>query len=491
MEARLMLRVIVLLMALYLSGAAFAAPDVHIADTVKISTRNKNTVPDTGRYVQVRKIIILGNKLTRNGIILRELTLKKGDVVSESYLSFILEKDKRKIFNLHLFNTVDIRVLDLTNNIIDLLIEVDERWYTFPIPIFQLSDRNFNEWWENYNHDFNRVNYGVKLYQYNVRGRNETLIITTQFGFQKRFELMYRIPYIDQKQKQGLAFEIDYVEAKSVADSTVIHKLDFFKSRKLMRSTRGIGLTYTYRNNFYIQHRVKYEFRQTNISDTLRKLNPNYLGNGQRQQQFDALTYEFISDHRDVIAYPLKGYQFYVHLQQNGMAFHKDLNKTEGFISFSGFADLKQHFYLANLTYLYASTPENIPYFNYGVMGYNKIFIRGYEVYVIEGPQYFLNKTTLKKRIFHRNWQIENNLIPQFNYFPISIYLKTYADFGYVNNYPAYQEKSVNTYLSNQLLAGAGTGIDIVTAYDFVMRFEYTYTSKNQKGFFFHIKKEF
>jgi outer membrane protein assembly factor BamA len=488
-----MVRVIYgILISILLSGAALAAPDLHTADTVRLSTREQNQVKDTlGRYLQIRKIIIVGNKLTRNSIILRELSLKKDDVVNETYLNQLLEKDKRKIFNLHLFNTVEITPLELTNNVLDLLIEVDERWYTFPIPIFQLSDRNFNEWWENYNHDIDRVNYGVKLYQYNVRGRNETLIFTTQFGFQKRFELMYRVPYIDKRQKQGLIFEMDYVEAKSVADSTVGHKLDFFKSRNVMRSTRGIGLTYTYRNNFYVQHRLKYGYRLTYISDTLQKLNPNYLENGQKQQRFDALIYEFVSDHRDVIAYPLKGYQILLHLQQNGVAINKDLNKTEGFLSFSAFADLKQNFYLANLSYLYASTPDNIPYYNYGSMGYKMIFIRGYEVYVIEGPQFVLNKTTLKKRIFHRVWKIENRLIPQFNYFPLSIYLKTYADFGYVNNYNAYEKESLNQFLSDQWLGGAGAGIDIVTAYDFVMRFEYTFTSKNQSGFFFHLKKEF
>jgi hypothetical protein len=46
-----------------------------------------------------------------------------------------------------------------------LLVDVNERWYTFPVPIFELSDRNFNEWWQNYNHDFRRVNYGLRLYQ--------------------------------------------------------------------------------------------------------------------------------------------------------------------------------------------------------------------------------------------------------------------------------------------------------------------------------------
>ena len=38
---------------------------------------------------------------------------------------------------------------------------------------------------------------------------------------------------------------------------------------------------------------------------------------------------------------------------------------------------------------------------------------------------------------------------------------------------------------------GAGAGIDFVTVYDTVLRFEYTFTREGTRGFFFNIKKEF
>jgi outer membrane protein assembly factor BamA len=470
------------------SGSTVFASNAFPADTIK---RKRVTLPDTSQYLEINKIIITGNTLTRNSIIQRELALKPGDIIQESYLPEVLEKDRRKIFNLRLFHTVVIHPIDAGDNKIDLLIELEERWYTFPIPIFRLSDRNFNEWWENYNHDFSRVNYGLKLYQYNLWGRNHTLIFTSQFGFQKRFELTYRVPYINAKQKQGLIFEMDLIEAKNVADSTVNHKLDFFKFNRVLRNTKGVGLTYTYRNNFYNHHRIKYEYRQTNIADTLQDLNPNYLGKNRTRQTYDAITYEFVSDHRDVIAYPLHGSLFNLHIQKYGVGLHDDLNKTDGYASFAGFIDLKKNFFLSNLSFLYLSTPDKLPYFNYGAMGYDKIFIRGYEVYVIEGPKFFLNKTTVKKRIFSRNWNLDFWQIEQFNYFPLAIYLKAYADWGYVHTYSAYNDNSLNTMLSNKFLGGAGVGVDIVTAYDVVLRLEYTFTSQNTNGFFLHIKKEF
>jgi outer membrane protein assembly factor BamA len=460
-------------------------------DTIKIAYGFRQLTSDSSKkYVQVNRIIILGNKLTRNTIILRELRLKKGDVISEADLQIILKRDQQKLFNLHLFNTVTLRPIPMGNDTIDLLIEVGERWYTFPVPKFQLSDRNFNEWWENYDHDWSRVNYGVKLYQYNLWGRNHTLLLNAQFGFQKIFQVTYRVPYINAQQKQGLIFEFDFAQGKNIADSTLNHKLDYFKSSNVLRTTQGVGLTYTYRNNFYIQHRIKYEYRNTTIADTLQALNPNYLGEEKQHQQFDAISYEFISDHRDVSAYPLKGYEFWAGIQKSGIGFRKDLDKTSAFLKLAGFIDLKKDFYLANLTYAFWSTPDDLPYLNYGSMGYNKLFVRGYEIYVIEGPKFFLNKTTLKKKIFSRNWHLNDWPIQQFNYFPIAIYLKTYADFGYVDNYPAYEQQSVNNFLTNKVISGAGFGIDIITAYDMAIRVEYSFTSL-ANGFFLHFKKEF
>lgn len=153
--------------------------------------------------------------------------------------------------------------------------------------------------------------------------------------------------------------------------------------------------------------------------------------------------------------------------------------------------DLKKNFYLSNFSSAYLSTPANQPYSLFSALGYRKQLVKGYEVYVIEGPVFLLNKTTLRKKIFSRTWNIEEMPIEQFRYFPLTIYLKSYVDLGYVENYPYYEERNLNTQLSDHLLAGMGAGFDIVTAYDAVLRLEYTFTREKTHGFFFHLKKEF
>jgi outer membrane protein assembly factor BamA len=442
------------------------------------------------RVMTINRILIIGNKITHDRIISRELSLKTGDTISVWRLPHVLGRDKNKIYNLRLFNTVSLRVLETSAESFDLLIEVTERWYIFPAPIFELSDRNFNEWYQNYNHDFNRVNYGLRLYRNNFRGRNERLAFTAQFGFTRKFDFSYQIPYIDRKQKQGLFFTFDYGEPKNVAFFTQDHKLLYLQGRETLKKTFGASVTYTYRKSFYETHSLQFAYRNTSVVDSIALLNPNYFKENGTHQSWKSISYSFNSDHRDVILYPLKGYQYAGFISQTGLLGDR-VKQLEVNLTQARHWDLKKGYCLSNFTSVYLSTPKTQPYSLYTALGYRRQIIRGYEIYVIEGPAYFLNKTTFKKRLFKGSWQWDDFPLPQFQYIPLAIYIKTYFDFGYVENYPYYKEMGFNTRLSDRWLGGAGAGLDVVTFYDLVFRFEYTFTREGTQGFFFNIKKEF
>ncbi|HTF22169.1 MAG TPA: BamA/TamA family outer membrane protein, partial [Chryseolinea sp.] len=439
------------------------------ADTVKRPFRGKSPGDSAGRPLQINRILIIGNRVTKEQIILRELTVKAGDVVNSAELPIIIDLDRKKLINTRLFNTAEIKVLDFGDGHIDLLIDLNERWYTFPSPIFELADRNFNEWWQNYDHDLSRVNYGLRLYQFNMRGRNETLRFTAQFGFQRRFEISYRFPYIDRKQKQGLILDFDFAETKNLAYQTLDHKLDFLEADNLLRVTRGGGVTYTYRKSFYTSHSLKYEFRSTSINDTVAMLNPNYLGDGQVDARYSVLTYSFTNDHRDYVGYPLTGHYLSAQVSQYGLTSGDDIHKTEVVATFAGYLNLGNNFYLSNSSTGYLSSQTTLPYIVYGGLGYSRRIVRGYEIYVIEGQNFLLNKTTIKKRIYSRVYNINAMPIRQFRHLPISIYVKGYGDLGYVKNYANYE---ISSRMANKLLTGFGGGIDIVASYDAVLRLE-------------------
>ena len=485
---------IILIFLSYFSFAQNSQDDFgasSLPDTTKRERRQQVASDSAGRFLLINRVFIIGNRLTRDQIIIRELSLKPGDLVYNLDLPDVLDLDKKKLINTRLFNTVEIRTMELQENRVDLLVDLNERWYTFPSPIFELSDRNFNEWWQNYDHDFKRVNYGLRLYQFNMRGRNETLRFIAQFGFQRRFELMYRFPYIDKRQKHGISIDLGFHETKNLAYQTSEHKYVFAESDRILRNERRAGLTYSYRNSFYQTHSFNVAYRSMRVNAIVIDSNANYIHGELLKQEYPAVSYQFNSDHRDVSAYPLKGNQFLFLISQNGLGISKDLNNFETSLLYSKYFDLKKAFYLSNNFIAYYSQPKDIPYINFGVLGQRRQFVRGYELYVVEGPWYFLNKTTFKKRIFSRNYHWAMMPVKQFRHMPVAVYLKTYADMGYVKNYPYYEERNLNTTLSDKMLFGTGLGLDVVGFYDIVVRFEYSFNAEGEQGFFFHVKKEF
>jgi outer membrane protein assembly factor BamA len=472
-------------------GSPTSPAQQPIGDTLKLPGKLK-IADSTGHFISINRIFIIGNRITKDRIILRELSFKTGDIVYSGDLPSLIDLDKKKLFNTRLFNTVEIRTLEAEPKKLDLLIDVKERWYTFPSPIFELSDRNFNEWWQNYNHSLKRIYYGLRLYQFNMRGRNETLRLHAQFGFQRRFDVQYRIPYIDRNQKQGLTVDYSFLETKNVGVRTFNHKYQFLEADHILRSDHVAGITYNYRRSFYKNHSLRLEYRDITVDDTVKLANPNYIrGEVGLHQRYTFLTYQFSADHRDYIAYPLKGYAISASFAKVGLGAGDDVNKVEATFVYSRHFPLPHKFNLSNNFNAYWSNPTNLAYLNYGVLGLRKQFVRGYEIYVIEGPWYFLNKTTFKKLLFSDIFHWNFMPMEQFRHIPISIFLKSYADFAYVRNYPYYEQLNQNTLLSDKLLAGAGFGLDVVGAYDLVIRFEYSFNQLGQQGFFFNLKKEF
>ncbi|MDH5397041.1 MAG: BamA/TamA family outer membrane protein [Cyclobacteriaceae bacterium] len=443
------------------------------------------------RWVEIDNIVVHGNKRTRRDIITREMQLKQGSIIFLPDLKEQVEIDRKQIYNTSLFNKVETSILELGQEKVDIVIEVNERWYTFPSPILELADLHFNDWWVNRNHDLSRINYGMRLYQRNVRGRNETLRVTAQLGYTKKLGLNYVMPYLDKAQHHGLELKSYYTQNSRTPVFTENHKRIEVKQDFPIINSSGGGFTYRYRNAVDKYHYLDVGVKKTVIDDTIRQVNPQYFSNAKNHQNFFSIAYGFRKDKRDVSAYPLKGYMFDVSLRKVGLGIFDDVNYASGFMRFAGYLDLGKKFYVANLTALYGNSTKKISYNNYYGLGFGGNFVRGYDLYVIEGPQFFLNKTTFKKLLFSTVAEFNSIPVDQFKHFPLAIYLKTYFDFGYVKNYDNYL---LNTLFTDKLIYGTGVGIDIITAYDIVMRLEYplNQVSKEEpKRLSFYLKKEF
>ncbi len=442
-------------------------------------------------YIQIGRIVVIGNKRTKKDIILREMKVATGDVFEVNELNAILQEDQKRILNTRLFHTVKVTLLPAAMGVAEVLVEVTERWYFFPIPIFELVDRNFNDWWTNRNRDFSRTNYGVKLYQKNTTGVNDALRITLQFGFTKEFGIQYNLPYIDKTKRHGITLLADYSENTNVAWRTVDHIPEFYESDAKLRIKRRVGAGYQFRNSFYVTHNAFLIYNNNTIDDSLAILNPNYYSEGELQQKFFTLSYSFRIDRRDYTGYALQGHWLEATVIKAGLGIYDDVDKTEINLEMARYAALGKNYYLANYTSALFSTPNRQPYANYSALGYKSSMIRGYELYLVEGQHYFVNRTTLKKQLLNTKFYIRPMPLEQFRHLPLAIYLKTYFDMGYVQNLERYEESGVNTRLANRYLFGTGLGLDIVTAYDLVFRLEYSFNREGESGFFLHFRKEF
>ena len=479
---------ILLLLLLWGSVQLLGAQQATGGDLLaKTSDEQLETDSSQFQQVTVGNVFITGNRKTKERIILRELTLKPGFSFPRIDLPLLLEKDKEKLVNTTLFLQVDIQVIERATDAIDLVIQVKERWYFFPSPIFKLADRSFNEWWTNQGRDLSRVNYGVKLLQYNFRGRRESLKFIAQFGFSKTFALNYVIPSFDQNQRNGLIFDIGYRDEKNLAYRSTDNKQTFLESDDILKRTYAASITWTHRYSFYNRHFLTFGYYRASIDDTVALLNPSYFLDGRTLQRYFTLSYNFTRDLRDYIAYPLKGYFLSVKAEKNGLGIYDDLNRFSLRARYAQYFPMKNNFYLSSSITGVASFPKEQAYNNTEAIGYRPDEIRGYDLNVVEGQNYLIHKITFKKRLFAKEYKVKSMPIPQFQTVPIAVYLKTYFDSGYVDNEFTDPE---NTALSNKFLYGGGLGLDIVTYYDLVLRLEYSINDRGDTGFFVNVRAD-
>jgi outer membrane protein assembly factor BamA len=456
------------------------------------SAASEASIPDKDtlatQYVIVNHIIIEGNVKTKEEMILRELDIASGDTLHTASAELTLLRNKNKIFNTNLFVTVDLNVLKIDKNAAYLLIKVTERWYIFPMIIFELADRNFNEWWVERGRSFSRVNYGFRVAHKNFRGRGEQVRATAQFGFTKRFEVGYSIPYLDRAQKTGIGFDVSFAQNKSVAFETQAHKLEYIDSESVLRSRFNVGVRLTRRNKYYSFHTLEAKYNDSRIADTLAALNPDYFLKGRTRQQFVRLAYTLTIDRRDIGAYPLRGHYFAATLAQSGITPQEDLHMTVLAADVSLYRPLSsKYFWTASLRGK-VSSPEQQPFFNIRGFGYGQDYVRGYEYYVVDGQNYGLAKLTFKRELFNTQLNVAEYMpFRQFQTIPMALYLKVYGDAGYVRNKIYTAE---DNFLANTMLYGYGIGLDFVTFYNTVFRVDFSMNRQQQTGFFFHFVRD-
>ena len=449
---------------LLLSFVAFgqAKPDAH-----------------TDSLIVVGKISYSGNKITRDNIITRELEFAEGDTLTKSNFQEKVKKSHDNLMNRSLFNFVTFSVSDSAQRK-NVQINFIERWYIWPIPVFDFADRNINVWWET--KDFNRLNYGIDLRVDNFRGRMETLHIILQGGYDKAAIARWEIPYINKKQKFGVSVAGGVIYNRQTNydisnNKPLYHGFEKEYAKKNYFSEVG----FSYRASYNSFHNLLLTYNYLWLNDSLLTMNP-HLTYGDNQYNYLELYYKYKLDFRDYVPYPLKGYYFDVQFNKIGFGLFNDMNFTSIEFNFDHYFNLARRFYFAyRLAALFTNKDKFQPYLIQPGIELGDFDMRGYELYVINGQELGMLKSNFKFEIIpmktHRIKWIKSEKFGKLFY---ALYANLFFDAGYAHDTQSYYTNP----LGNQLLWSTGLGVDFVTFYDIVIRLEYSINKQKETGLY-------
>jgi outer membrane protein assembly factor BamA len=450
-----------------------------VRDTVPGATPSEAVTPFT-----VRNIVIEGNKKTRREIILREIPFKPG----ESYLLQDLVKKfelaRRQLMNTTLFHEVGVSLKSFDGYNIDVLVQVRERWYVFPVPYFKPVDRNLNQWIVEQKAAINRVNYGAKLLWNNLTGRNDKFRAWIIGGYTKQISFSYDRLYIDKRMKWGFNSAFAMGKNKEVNYNTINDKQAFLKEDRYLRNFVNVSAEVTYRKAIKTRHRFGITYTNEVISDTVVKLNPIYFPASQSRVSFPTIYYRMSYYDLDYIPYPSKGYAAELYAGKRGI--DQTINVWELSGSGTGAWHTGKNTFFTLIAYGGIKAPFKQPYVTQHMLGYSDTYMQGYEYYVIDGVVGGYLKASFTRKLFAFNIKLPSNKFWTAARIPFTFYGKIYGNTGYV-----YNPQPGDNSLSNKMLYSGGIGIDVLTFYDFVLKLEWSFNQLGENGLFLHRKSIF
>lgn len=439
-------------------------------------------------YVYIDTIVFEGNRKTKPSLLFRELEFAAGDSLDTATLEETLERNRLRLMNTSLFSSAELHIDTLPpGNRLSLHFHFVEMWYIYPIPLFELADRNFNVWWTEFHRSLKRVNYGISWTHLNLSGHADILKVNLNFGYSNRYELVYERPWLNRRQTLGFRVATGYTRAHELSVATNGNKQQFMVDPDVWQITRlYANASLRWQPGLWTSHAWTAEYHLNRIVDSVAtEINPDYFLNGRTEQRHFSLLYKLTVDRRDIRPYPLSGWLAALELRQNGVLPSDDLHLFRATGEFKKYISFTPRLSLETVVKGRFVLPRRKPpYFNNQALGYGNDFVRGYEFFVMDGLDYGLLRTSTHIQVFNRSFNMGRFMpLKAFRVMPVKIYLALNNDAGYAND-PYY---GAGNPLTNRLLYGYGIGIDIVAYYDKVAKFEWSWKGTGGGGFYLNI----
>lgn len=413
--------------------------------------------------LKIKFIVISGNEITKDYIILREMTLKQGGYFSLHEM----QQSILNIYNLRLFTKVDIIPIPVTNKEIVLNVDVQERWYILPLPQAGMDDGEWSKKW-----------IGLNLIWDNMRGRNERLFLHTRILYNPSISGYYSIPWIGDKLHLSTTVGAGYSDLKNQSliavgrsnGSNTLSTTDTNFENINFYSQLSVAKYLTRRFNIYTN--LSFNYVRVSQYNTGRTVSPTgkdkYLGFG----------FGMSFDSRNLLEYSTMGYYLNTGYTRYGYI-DNDINYGQFSIESKSFVPLKfsQEFFitLSSRVYTSLSIGAIIPYYNHVYLGYGDEYVRGWAHKAYEGNNKFTLYNEIRIPILTPRYINAGKLpiiqsIPYLNNFELKhgLYATLLYDIGSVWDN---DQKLRNI----RFMSGAGIGLNAVLPFGYVCRLEWAF----------------
>lgn len=424
-------------LAIALSGLLFFSSRMFAAqDSTRVTP---GEYPDS--TLRITNIIFVGNELTKEYVMEREMSLKVGSLLTKEALSY----DISRIYSLQLFNKVEVNVIP-DSGTATLLILVSERWYFYPFPIAGIKD-----------HNWSHVYYGAGVVHTNFRGRKEMVNIQFALGYDPRASVQYVNPLVDRENNLYFSTRLSYSVQRNKSLLSLSAGPNF--DEKLWGGEATLGKRFT----LYSTASTTLEYTHLSVTDNRagRTLSPDGT------DQYIALHGTYVYDTRDLSEYSRIGTLGKFTISKYGVG-NRYVDYQRYSIDFRRYIPMYFGTGFALRFFGSAAQGGTVPNYGHTFFGYGDR-IRGRFKTIVEGEDIVGTKSEFRIPIISPRYiRLEGVPIEQFRDVRYGLYVVVFGDAGTVwyRNDPL----ALNNFLS-----GFGAGLHLLLSYSFVARCEYAF----------------
>lgn len=408
----------------------------------------------------IERIILVGNEKTRDEVILREMQLQEGKKFNLEFL----ENDVKRLYNLGLFNRVDVVPAPLSSTKINLVFEFEEGFYLLPIPQGGIKEGSLKKIWG-----------GVNFMWRNFRGRNETLNMSFGVGYEPFISVSYLNPWIFGKKhyffQSSFRYSRTYPRSVGDSDSTgvIFNKNDV--PTYIMNDIMGdIRIGKYFGQNTSVSALLQFNSIYTSEYEKGRTVSQDGL------DVFPTVGIDFTYDTRDYSKFATYGSYYYLKFSRSGL-FHKDIDLNKFRFDLRRFIPIKLSSDYAlvlagRINSVLSFGGGEIPVYLKESIGYDNL-IRGWDNFVIMGEDKLFGSLELRIPLV-KPFYVKGSdhfiirklpLANKFSY-RYGVYATLFFDFG-----GAWGRKE--RIYDSQFKNGFGAGLNFLLPFDFVGRVDF------------------